>query len=156
MKVAINSLDHTENCKWFDIEDYWDAEFFELAITDWLEELSEEDKLPRSRWNVSVTEDIPSEFISDGGKHILPALWDYIDMTNGGADPGVLLAGLNVGLDLENVLEQYKGEHSSDVDFAKEMFPVDLGDLEVYFDYEHYASDKMTNYVSYDNHYFSL
>lgn len=156
MKVAINSLDHTENCKWFDVEDYWDADLFEEAITDWLEELSEEDGLPRSRWNVSVTEDIPSEFINDGGERVLPELWDYIDMINDGANPDVLLAGLNSGLDLEVVLDHYQGEHSSDVEFAKETFPVNLGKLEIYFDYEHYASDMMTNYVSCDNHYFSI
>lgn len=163
MKIAINSLSDynagTLIFKWFDVADYDDHDDFLEAVTEWLDELNEQDGGNREEWCVGDTDDVPRQYV--GEYAVSYELWEYVDLINSGVDENIIRAGIELGIPLDEVQGAYRGSYFSDEDMAME-FADDIGLLEDipnavtrYFDWEAYARDLMIQeFNEQDGHYF--
>ena len=134
-------------------------------ISDWLESItkSKNDGEIREEWIVCDYEDIPKKYV--GEYQLDPEFFEYRDVLNRShLDKEIFEAGLNNGLTLEHIEENYFGyfrDSTNRYEAIGEHFVHELGTIEIpehlefYFDYEAYGYDQAINYLAEcDGHYF--
>lgn len=129
-------------------------------ISDWLESItkSKNDGEIREEWIVCDYEDIPKNYV--GEYQLDPEFFEYQDVLDRSClDKEIFEAGLNHGLTLEHIGENYVG-YFRDTKEIGEHFVHELGaikipeHLEYYFDYESYGRDQSYYLAECDGHYF--
>lgn len=67
--ICLNELSNYNNgtlvYKWFDLEDFTNAEEYNEAVCNWLETCPTVSGYPCEEWNIADYEDVPSEFVGD-------------------------------------------------------------------------------------------
>lgn len=139
--------------EWLTLSDYDDAEAFYVACA----ELHEEEEDPEFMFQ--DCEDVPADLYSESGN--VEAIYEFMDFVNDShLSIDAIRAGLDIGLELEDLEDNYEGEFSSDEDFAQELadslgaIPDDYSWPNSYIDWERAARDLMMDYGSSDGHYF--
>tara|TARA_R100001440_G_scaffold12830_1_gene22622 strand:- start:211 stop:714 length:504 start_codon:yes stop_codon:yes gene_type:complete len=130
-------------------------------ISDWLKSITKlkNDGEIREEWIVCDSEDIPTNYV--GEYQLNPEFFEYRDVLNRSyLDKEIFEAGLNNGLTLEDIEENYLG-YFRDPKELGEHFVHELGAIDIpehlanYFDYESYGYDQSINNLSEcDGHYF--
>lgn len=145
--------------KWFDIDNV-SKEEHEEEVKEWLEELTASTGSLCEEWILGDTEEVPECFVGTYG--LDSELFDAIEYANDNhITLDVVCAGLAIGIELEEIQDRYRGEFSSDEEFAEEYL-ADCGMLDEvpeglrsYFDVKAYARDMMINDASSQGgHYF--
>ena len=130
-------------------------------ISDWLESITKlkKDGEIREEWIVCDSEEIPTNYV--GEYQLDPEFFEYRDVLNRSClDKEIFEAGLNHGLTLEHIEENYVGYFRDDEEIGKylvhEVGAIDVPEhLEFYFDYEAYGRDQSINCFSdCDGHFF--
>ena len=109
-------------------------------------------------WIICDYEDIPKQFV--GEYDIDSDFWEYLDIVEGSSlDAGVFEAGLDCGIELENIEEAYSGHFDSDEDMAQELAE-SIGEHAptnwpyTCIDWEQAARELMYDYNESNGHYF--
>ena len=110
-------------------------------------------------WIVCDHEDIPKQFV--GEYDINSDFWEYLDILEGSSlDAEVFEAGLDCGIELENIEEAYSGHFDSDEDMAQELAE-SIGAIDENaswpmscIDWEQAARELMFDYNESGGHYF--
>ncbi|EIL2907557.1 antirestriction protein ArdA [Vibrio alginolyticus] len=97
--------------------------------------------------------DLVSHFVNTYGFD----MEDYVKVLDSGLDAEVIAAGLDCGIELENIEDAYCGHWESDEDYAQSLAE-DCGDIPEhlwnYIDWERYARDICMDMTSSNGHYF--
>ena len=139
--------------QWLDLNDYADSEEFFAACA----ELHNKEEDPEFMFQ--DFEGFPREFYSEsGGVDEIYEFKDFVDQSH--LDYDAILAGLEMGLPVEDLEENYQGEYRSDEDFAYQladdcgMIDHDASWPQNYIDWESAARDLMMEFGEFDGHYF--
>ena len=109
-------------------------------------------------WIVCDYEDIPKQFV--GEYNLDSDLWGYLETVEGSSlDAEVFDAGLDCGIELENIEEAYAGKFDSDEDMAQELVesigePAPTCWPYTCIDWEQAARELMYDYNESNGHYF--
>jgi len=144
--------------RWFDLDGLTHDEHLQ-EITDWMEELSETTGDLCEEWIVGDTEDIPDGFV--GVYHISSEFFDLQEAASrSGLDIEVFMAGIECGIDINDIDDAYAGSYANDIAYAEEyidstgMLSELPENLRFYFDVELFTQDLMREMYSHDGHYF--
>lgn len=137
---------------WLDAEDV-----AREGLRDFLEQhLNEEtaDAILEHDWLYADWEgDLVSHFVNEYGFD----MEQYVEALDSGLDAEVIAAGLECGIELENIEDAYCGHWESDEDYAQSLAE-DCGDIPEhlwnYIDWERYARDICMDMYSSNGHYF--
>jgi len=138
--------------KWMTLNNYDDREGFYTAC---LELHSDEDdpELMFQDW-----EDIPDDYINES--HISDKFWELMDLIESShLSAEAYCAGLDLGIELDDIEDRYQGQWGSDREFAENFFdeiylPNVPEFMQLYIDYDAFARDLMVDYIEFDGHYF--
>jgi len=140
--------------EWLDLADYANNEEFFAACRN-LHKDEDDPELMFQDW-----EGIPEQYIGESG--LSSDYWEFIDfIENSYLDEVAILAGLDLGIDLDNIEEAYSGTYCSDEEFAQDMAEQCGNLLEnpvwpyTCIDWEYAARELMYDYNESNNHYFS-
>ena len=144
--------------KWFDVDGIT-AEDHKQDITDWLDSLPANNGYKCEEWILGDVDDIPREFV--GVWDIDDAFFDLMAIAdNSQLELRVFIAGLELGIPIDKIEENYIGEFDSvenlAIDFVENTGMLDDVDnnIAMYFDYEKFGRDLAMDYVENDSYYF--
>lgn len=143
--------------KWFDLDSCQSHEEHLDEIADWLESLGEDENgYKYEEYILASAEDVPDLYV---GEYSIDSEFFMFQnaIENSHLDAEVFEAGLEIGIDLDDIEDSYVGYFESDGDFGYDYME-STGEVpdwaKSYFDYDKFGRDLAMDYSECGGHYF--